>query len=648
MTFLDQPHAACRPHLRSRLHGPVERRAIAIPMPPQTLASVLLAPVDAVVGSRGWCLIAAMAFALLAGSQAWGQAAGGLKSDPVPKHNRARISAMERAKSEGLTKADLTPQWASFNDLRDYYGYQFEKLRDATLSAEYGKVMQGMLDDLDRTQRAKTPAAQHLVGWFVAGARAVALDNYHPAARVNATLLLAQIDDQGADLRAGKPPVPAQAALVPMVQLYRAGNSPDGVRAAALQGIWRHVMLGAVPQQYRQGIAGMMLQLAESEAPAGRSPEAHAYLQRYAVDILSVLANPNVTEKTTQTLVSLSTANEKPHLIAAYAAAKMGQLQPGKGKVQEPSKVLRSWAARAAAAVDGELDRIARLDPPKAVRDQPAMPTEQTRRPPGMGSLDGGMGMGMGMGYDGYGPSGPGYDSSSTMLDSSMDYSSMDMMGYGPGMGPGMYEGGMMMPRAKPQPVEVIAARRRINHVLQQLQVGVTGQATPGKPRQPAGLLVAATPQDQAAFDDWITTISDVVAAINVDTLDDRKKFVEALQEQSLVLKKLAGIDTAEAGALAPLDFNAMPAMNEFGEAPLDPAAGNVAPAAGNPPAARGGNPAPAGAAQPAGPGAPGVPAPGATGVPAPNGAPAAQPPAPVEPAGELDFSNQPDTALNP
>src|SRR5690606_3418622 len=161
-----------------------------------------------------------------------------------------------------------------------------------------------------------------------------------------------------------------------------------------------------------------------------------------------------------------------------------------------------------------------------------------------------------GMGYDSYGASGPGYEGGSSdysMMDSTMEYS---MDAYGPGMG---YESGgmMMMPRAKPQPVEVIAARRRINHVLQQLQVGVTGQAAPGKPRRPAGLLVVATENDQAAFDAWIKTVSEVVTAINVDTLDDRKKFVEALQEQTLILKTLAGIDTSEtAKSAAPLDFN--------------------------------------------------------------------------------------------
>ncbi len=239
-----------------------------------------------------------------------------------------------------------------------------------------------------------------------------------------------------------------------------------------------------------------------------------------------------------------------------------------------------------------------------------------------------------------------------SMMDSTMDSSSMGysgMMDYGGGYGPGM-----MAPKAKPQPVEVVAARRRINHVLQQLQVGVTGQTIPGKPRQPAGLLVAATENDQAAFDAWIKTVADVVTAINVDTLDDRKKFVEALQEQTLVLKTLAGIDTTAAvNGAAPLDFNAIPSMDNLGGPAMAPAAnpgaapvaGGANSAAGSVPAARGpGGQAPAGAAQPASPPGPGAqPGPGVQ--PPAAGAP---PVAPEQPPAEPDFNDQLDTALVP
>lgn len=494
-------------------------RAVALTLDHRALGLQLL---------RFWLFFALVSLALFSTRQAWGQ---GYQEEKLPEVPRATVTAMERAKSEGLTKPDFSPQWAGYDDLRKYYLYQFAKLKDPAFSAEYGKIMQSMLDDVERSQRARTPAAATVSGWIVAGAGRIAAENFHPAARVNATLLLGLVDEQGADVRNGQPPRPARGALIPLIRLYTTATNPDGVRAAALQGLVRHVNLGAVTNaQHRAGLASVMLTLAQSDPPAGRSPEAHAYMQRYAVDILSVLANPNVADQTAQTLVSLSTAGDKPSLIAAYAASKIGQLQPGRAKLNQPSRVLNSWAARAAATIEQEIDRLAKLDPPTAVRDQPAMPTERTPRRMG-GGFDGGAGMDdyageMMMEMEAAGS----YDMGGGMDDMMM----MEMEGMG--MMPGM------MPQAKPQPVEIIASRRRINHVLQQLQVGVTGRATTGKPPRPAGLLVAATDQDQAAFDAWIQSVAGVVTAVNDQALDDRTKYVEALKLQATALKTLAGV----------------------------------------------------------------------------------------------------------
>jgi hypothetical protein len=377
-----------------------------------------------------------------------------------------------------------------------------------------------------------------------------------------------------------------------------------------LQGLLRHVELGAVTNpQFKTGIAGLMLKLLESPPPAGRSPEAHAFLQRYAVNILNNLANPSVTPKTAETLVSLSTTAEKPNLIAAFAASKLGQLKPGQAKVNEPSKVLASWAARAAATIDQELERIAKLDPPVAVRDQPAMPSEQTPMMGGSGGSGGDMYGGGAMG----GEMGPG------TMDSYGSGAGMDGM-YDMGGGDGMYDmggmggmdgmgGGMMMPKAKPQPPEVIASRRRINNVLQQLQIGVTGQQVTGAPKTPSGLLVTSTENDKPAFDAWINTVSDVVTKINSETLDDRKKFVDELKLQSEALKNLAGIPVdpnstaiAAPGSADDLDsLNGPPMTAGAGEPGVQPAAGqpgSVVPAGGAVPA--GGGPATVGATGPA------------------------------------------------
>ncbi len=502
----------------------------------------------------------------------------GIRSVPLPPAltAKATVAAMERVKGEGLAKADFSPQWPGYEEFRRYYQtYQFGKLMDASYVAEYGKITQSILEDLDRAQKQRSPAAKTLGGWIVAGARAIATGNYHPVARVTSTLMLAQTDDQPADLRSGRPPVPAAAALPVLVQLYRTETNPDGVRAAALQGILRHVQMGSVTdQRFRDGIAGIALQLIESDPPAGRSPQAHAFLQRYAVDILGVLADPNTSPKTAETLVSVSTQPGRPNLIAAYAASKVGRFQPGKAKVSEASKILRSWAARGAETIDREIDRIAKLDPPTAVRDQPQIPVTPTA---GAGggydpSMAGGMMPGMDGGMAGMGDYDPGM------------MSGMDGMGMG-GMEGDMYGGMMGMPGGGmmgpitilPQPLEIVTARRSINDVFQQLQVGATGQPAAGLPKQPGGLLAVADPADKTSIESWVKTLGEVVTAINDRTLTERKKFVETLTEQSIVLKKLAGIEVKEnkaatdaRGAIAGGEAALGP---EIGSGPMDPAA---------------------------------------------------------------------------
>lgn len=560
--------------------------------------------------AASWILLAVIVLVAVLSSRAFGQAApqpAGIRSVPLQAAftDRAAVAVMERAKSEGLSKADFSPQWAGYENFKRYYQqYQFGKLMDASYVAQYGEITQSILQDLDRSLKTGSPSARALIGWIIAGSRAIATNNFHPVARVNAALMLAQTDDQPAVLPA-KPPVPAAAALPILVQLYTGAGSPDGVRAAALQGILRHVQLGAVTDpRFRSGIAKLALDLVESDPPAGRSPAAHAFLQRYAVDLLTLLADPNSSAKTAETFVSLSTQAAKPNLIAAYAASKIGRLQPGKAKVNNASQVLASWAARAAETVDQEIARIARLDPPVAVRDQPAMPTSPTA-----GGSAGGMGMGMAMGMPGGdmmmgGEYDPSMIGGMEAMDGMMPGS--DMMGgdmYGGMLGmPGMMGGGVPV---VPQPLEVVTARRSINHVFQQLQVGVTGQQTVGPPKQPGGLMAAADPSEKDALNEWVTTFSEVATAINDKTLVDRKKFVEMLTEQSKVLKELAGIEVldepanpTELDVANPLGGDAL--GSELGAAPAtvpgvdstapavvpNPGGGPVAPATSDPGAA--------------------------------------------------------------
>lgn len=498
---------------------------------------------------RSWWLMVAMAMALWTFGQAFGQDAASTAGNqgtaavgkPLPEQYKRRdvVTTMERARSEGLTKADFSDQWASHSAFQAYYlNYLFGKLMDPAYVTEYGTILQTFQDDMERAQRSRSPSFAAISSWVLRGAPAVAAGDFHPSARVNATLLLAYLDEKGADARAGTAPVPAGQALLRLVQIYRDDSAPDAVKAAALQGLARHAQLGAVTDaRVRAGLATMMKQLASSEPPAGRDPAVHAFLQRYAVDVLNLLANPTATPDTAQTLVSLSTTAENPDLIAAYAAAKLGQFKAGQTLQADPKTVLNSWAVRLSAVVDDELDRIAKLAPPPAVRDQPPPPVDPNRRM-AAGGMPGGYDGGMPGGYDGgmmEGYPGGGYEGSSDMMPGGYDMMEYDPMGMG-SMGMGM------APRAKPQPPEVVASRRRINHVFQQLQYGATGQPTTGRPATAGGLLVAETDANRADFNNWIKAVDTVSKAINQNTLDNRKKYVDELQLQSEVLRKLAGL----------------------------------------------------------------------------------------------------------
>jgi len=505
-------------------------------------------------------------------SQAFGQAPA-FKSEKIDEAllTKPAIAAMDQARKEASTIKDLT-QWPKMGAFDAYYKkYLSSKMKDEEYVSEVGTISHSMLEDLDKALNAKSPAASLIHKHIIELAKSVSSANYHPAARINATLMLALINDAPEDKGAKKPPVPAADALSPLVTLYMNPNSPDAVKAVALQGVARHVSLNAVKNpRARDIVVNLMRELVKAEPPAGRSVGAHAFMQRYAVDILSMLADPNKSPETAQTLVALSTNKDKPSLIAAYAASKCAAIKPGTQKLEKLPPVLQNWAARAADTVDGEIARINTLTAPVAVRDQPAMPVADavatnSSRSGGYGSEMEGMGMSMG----------------SESMGMSMSGSEMDP-NYGMEMGMGMGMGMGMVPQAKPQPVEVIASRRRINHVLQQLQLGVTGQVAIGEPKNPAGLVAAADPADKVAFTTWITTIGEVVTAINVDTLDDRTKFLAELAVQSAVLRKLSGVvvdPTAKPAAantamVAPLD-----GLDPLAAPPMDAPVINAAPA---------------------------------------------------------------------
>jgi hypothetical protein len=528
-----------------------------------------------------WVVMLVVAFATLVGSIAWGQNPNS-GYDSIPMHPKLQDEAVVKSVASAAKTYATTGQ----GNARLANGY-FSVYVPAKMTAPDGiKYITELVDEMTnlllRAQRSNRPQiAQELTVYIFNGMKKVAEGNYHPAARINAALVLARLDRRPANSANRTPPVPLPEALPILISLYENESNADGIRAAALQGLHRHVTLGfpQISPENRTKINSMMTSLLDSPAPQGRPVDAHAYLQRYAVDILDFL-RANEDKSLGTKLISISTEPSNHDLIALYSASRLAALGPEmQGQVKEPKKVLDSWAKRVLGSFEGELARLDDyLKKPESARSQPVKPETflekkktETATPTARAGMMNEMDMEMGYDMDMMMPDMDDMDMGMT----DMDMMSMMMMGRGG------------RPTEKPQPPQVLATRKRLNKVLQQVQLGVTGKPTAGLPTRNPGGILASVPDDQKqVVEDWVTQLETIITELNDKTLDDEKKFREGLVTQIEALRELAGVEaevepgveSGMPGDLAPVDplagFNPVAPV-----APGQPGAADAAPA---------------------------------------------------------------------
>lgn len=431
------------------------------------------------------------------------------------------------------------------NNAGRYISYVTARMTQADGLPEINERVGDITKGLDQAlRRGNSQVVGKLMPLFAKRMYTVAKGNYQPAARVAATMALGKLNENLGDGRS-RPPKPYRGMLGGLVNLYRDTNNPDGVRAAALHGLHRHVVLTAnqMAAGNKKGLLKMMAGLLDEPAPQGRPAEAHAYLQRYAVNIMDALApdTPAVATK----LVSLSSDRSRPSLIALYSVEKFGRSGgSAKAEVESPLNVLDEWTVRALRAFEDEAYRLEYFYKRPPVAAQPNSPEDTLiaveEKP--IGIAGGEDMMEMGSGYGG---------------DEEVMGEDGGMQGYGQGMDEGMdgegMDGTMGMFGApqeyKPQSAEVVATRRRLNQVMQQIHIGVTGTAEVGK-RGNSGLLSVADDTSKAEISRWLTEFEAVLERLNDRSLEETNAFLDELKLQVEALEKLAG-DAAKERAVA-------------------------------------------------------------------------------------------------
>ena len=186
---------------------------------------------------------------------------------------------------------------ALFDDFWRYLSAEF------TLPEKAGALSDARRDLRRFLGRATGAARQRLLQNLLTNMSAMARDaaegerNFSPAVRVNAILMIGDLNEREPDFR-GAGAIPYPAALPVLIEFLSDERSVndlnDALRVAALAGILRHAQEKAGPANAAQPQAVRLLQqLAQAEtAPNGRSNEVQTWMREQANTILQQWGAP--------------------------------------------------------------------------------------------------------------------------------------------------------------------------------------------------------------------------------------------------------------------------------------------------------------------------------------------------------------------
>jgi len=181
----------------------------------------------------------------------------------------------------------------------------------------------------------------------------IASDTYHPYARYNAMLIIADLNDK--EPTATTPGVPYRPALDVMVN----SKVTDGPRVAALIGILRHAEAKLPPEQRATVLKEMQTLLAQATPPAGRSEDGHNWMRRRAADVLIAMGEtvpaatlkslepkkPVIEEEDLEAEIGAATATKRTKLKTKTAAGGLDEDELAKKKkraaVDDPLGVMQ-------------------------------------------------------------------------------------------------------------------------------------------------------------------------------------------------------------------------------------------------------------------------------------------------------------------
>ena len=154
----------------------------------------------------------------------------------------------------------------------------------------------------------------------------LAVGDFHPATRVNAMLMIGELNQRESTSPAA-PPAPLPTALPELVKAVEADDQVDTVKLAALVGIIRHGELGAITADAdRNAVVGAMLALLNAKRPPERSVDGDGWIRARAVELLGILQVPASNAAVSDMIRKMMADRTLPFSARRAAADALGKL----------------------------------------------------------------------------------------------------------------------------------------------------------------------------------------------------------------------------------------------------------------------------------------------------------------------------------
>jgi hypothetical protein len=210
---------------------------------------------------------------------------------------------------------------------------------------------------------------EHIIDLALANLVPIVQDNFHPAVRYNALLIIGSLNQTEAvrigDVKAT--PEPHSRALPILYSEFTKAENPDLLKVAALIGLVRHLewdpyRATPIPPAQRTAVLKALLDLAtQKQPPEGRSEDGHAWMRRRAIEGLGHSGAVKAEANVVAALEDILKSDEEPIEVRVAAASAIGRSNYVAPLKLDVAATVRELGRLAVLSCVSELDRAASI-----------------------------------------------------------------------------------------------------------------------------------------------------------------------------------------------------------------------------------------------------------------------------------------------